>query len=461
LTFLLTWLWQGLAIAGVTAVVVACAPRLSAATRHAIWWVSCAGVLGLPAAYLLLEPGSSSVVPPARVAVPSTPDTLVPSLLLAWGLFAAAALVRIGASIVAVYRLKRSGVEADPLLASRLRRSRAAHLLAHVRVSDGINGACALGLGRPIILLSRSLVTQLDDEALAAIVLHEHAHLDRHDDWWQLFQAIVGACAAWHPAVWLIGRQIAIEREAACDDRVLGRASDAREYARALLRAAEFRQVWAPERRLEIPGAAVSMSMLRLRVRRLLDARMHRASGPALPTRALAAFAMTMIVAAGARIPTMIVFDDVGALLPGVEHAWFARVAGAALPAAVRPTVRRPAYLQLRAAQLPTAGVLATEPTPAVPQVAIVGEPLALAGDVSVVVPEAPVSSPASRTAREDIGAASGVALSSAPRASRAAPPDTSPPRGPWITLGRSASAGGVSIGRFFTRAAKGIAGSF
>ena len=96
-------------------------------------------------------------------------------------------------------------------------------------------GACALGLGRPVILVSRSVADALSDESLDEIVMHEQAHLDRYDDWSQLLLAVVGSLAGLHPAVRFLARRLDVDREAACDDRVVSCTGAARRYASSLL----------------------------------------------------------------------------------------------------------------------------------------------------------------------------------------------------------------------------------
>ena len=51
MTLIVTWLWQGLAIAWITAAAVRAMPRLNAATRHAVWWLALAAVLAIPVAH--------------------------------------------------------------------------------------------------------------------------------------------------------------------------------------------------------------------------------------------------------------------------------------------------------------------------------------------------------------------------------------------------------------------------
>src|SRR4029079_7242963 len=86
---------------------------------------------------------------------------------------------------------------------------------AQVRISGEISGACAIGFGRPTILVSAGLAAALNDEALESIILHEHAHLQRYDDWARAVQCVLLGVARWHPAVRWISRPIDVERETA------------------------------------------------------------------------------------------------------------------------------------------------------------------------------------------------------------------------------------------------------
>ena len=76
---------------------------------------------------------------------------------------------------------------------------------------------------------------KLSDESLDEIVMHEQAHLDRYDDWSKLLVAVVGSLAGLHPAVRFLARRLDVDREAACDDRVVSRTGATRRYASSLL----------------------------------------------------------------------------------------------------------------------------------------------------------------------------------------------------------------------------------
>jgi len=144
---------------------------------------------------------------------------------------------------------------------------------AELRMSDEVSGACALGLGRPVILVSRAWVDALSDDDLDQIVMHEHAHLARYDDWLRMLQAVIASVAGLHPAVRFILRKIDVEREAACDDLVVSRTGAARRLAACLVNAATASAITAGAYEPEVvPGAVRSASALHVRVTRLLDA---------------------------------------------------------------------------------------------------------------------------------------------------------------------------------------------
>ncbi len=455
MTVLVTWLWQGLGIAFATAGLLACLRTVSAATRHAIWWIACAAVLGLPLAYAIRSPSPVAIAPaPSAIPLPAGPEWLPLFACVAWVVFAAAGLVRVGRSVVTVFRLKRTGQPLDAALAARLGAAPGAGSAGpELRRSDRAAGACALGLGRPVILLSASLIDRLDDEALAAIVVHERAHLERHDDWWQLLQAVVTALVGWHPAVWFVGRRIALEREAACDDHVLGRIGVARQYARALVEAAEARRAAVHGfDRAAIPGAA---SGLRHRIRRLLDPTLDRGTRPAFVVSLAGAAALTLAVAGAARVPPMVVFVEAVTRMPTVgapsPRDWGVVLPRLALPSldAVRPasavqTRPLPALVPARAPEEPSdadGADQAAEPTAAVDLASA-----ALVPPVSTGGPEPPPvlasRAPWDAFARSSTATAQALARSG-------------------VTTGDRLKRAGLSIGRFFSNTGKGVASRF
>src|SRR5688500_3045117 len=77
MTIALTWLWQGLALAGLTALLLRALPHLNAATRHMIWWAALVAVLCIP---LVLVAGTVGDVLPGPL--PPEGERVRPALVL-------------------------------------------------------------------------------------------------------------------------------------------------------------------------------------------------------------------------------------------------------------------------------------------------------------------------------------------------------------------------------------------
>jgi HEAT repeat protein/beta-lactamase regulating signal transducer with metallopeptidase domain len=134
--------------------------------------------------------------------------------------------------------------------------------------SGEITVPVAWGLFQPVILLPHS-AREWPDQRFRVVVLHELAHVRRWDYAWHVV-AIVARALYWpNPLVWIASRRAALDREQACDDRVIeaGEAPDA--YAGHLVALAR-----SCRSRHATLGGAVAMaprSTLGARVRAVLD----------------------------------------------------------------------------------------------------------------------------------------------------------------------------------------------
>lgn len=110
-----------------------------------------------------------------------------------------------------------------------------------VAVSSRISVPMMMGVLRPVILLPLSAVSDLSADELEAILLHELAHIKRHDYLVNIIQSAIESLMFFNPFVWLASHIIRREREHCCDDMVLAHSSSPFPYARALAQLEAYR----------------------------------------------------------------------------------------------------------------------------------------------------------------------------------------------------------------------------
>jgi GWxTD domain-containing protein len=148
--------------------------------------------------------------------------------------------VRTTVAWMAAERLRRRGVCRAPQawrlrlmgLAARMCVSEPVQLLESALVKMPV----VVGYLRPAILMPAGLLSAMRPEQIEAILLHELAHIRRHDYLVNLLQALVEGLLFYHPAAWWISAVIRAEREHCCDDLAAAAigADGAYEYALAL-----------------------------------------------------------------------------------------------------------------------------------------------------------------------------------------------------------------------------------
>jgi beta-lactamase regulating signal transducer with metallopeptidase domain/HEAT repeat protein len=197
----------------------------------------------------------------------------------------------------------------------------------------GVPVPVAFGLLRPRVLLPPE-ADEWPVERRRAVLLHELAHVQRHDCLTQAVAQLACALFWFHPAVWWAAARLRVERERACDDRVLASRTRASDYADHLLEV--VRSLRAT--RLAALGAVsfAKKSSLEGRLIAVLDPARDRRAVRLRNTIPAAALAALMVLPLAALEPSR--------AQAGSKHAQKAHKSRPADPAEARPSrVERPA----------------------------------------------------------------------------------------------------------------------
>ncbi|MGB6984585.1 MAG: M56 family metallopeptidase [Candidatus Aquilonibacter sp.] len=263
-TVLLNGLWQGGLIALIAGVITICVPQRHAATRYAVWFSALIALAVVPVA-TLWHPEPAITTLPAPLEITATTTTILAShAASAVGIWLIA--LWLAGVTVCLARLLRSHLRIARIIKAALP---APNLGPNVLTSRDVAYPIAAGLFAPTVILPANVAATLERGDLEAIVRHERAHIARHDILTNLAQRLIEACLFFNPWVYVIGRQLLKEREAACDDWAVNATGEPDRYASCLAQLASGSQ--PPRTPLLTPSAMGSRRMLVGRIARLLN----------------------------------------------------------------------------------------------------------------------------------------------------------------------------------------------
>ncbi|PSL19271.1 M56 family metallopeptidase [Chitinophaga ginsengisoli] len=254
-------LWQGLLLAVITAMLLQFTKRASARWRYniifiqfvlfilaCIWTffrgmngpsesiVPLAGTIGQNASQLLqLNAINIQQFADAGAAYISTHASL---LVLIWAIFFTFRSFRMVQGLIYLQKTKQqyTPVTADwqerlALLCNKL------HISKHIRLLESARVKVPMIIGhlKPVILMPAGLLTGLPVEQLEAVLLHELAHIRRHDYIVNLLQTLCETVYFFNPGLLWISGLLRDEREHCCDDIALGQTGNKKEFIQALI----------------------------------------------------------------------------------------------------------------------------------------------------------------------------------------------------------------------------------
>jgi GWxTD domain-containing protein len=278
-------LWQGAIAAGLLAVF-----RTSRA-RYVAGCVALAAILcGFTFTFWTFLPEEGLARSARELATPVQPLSVAPAAsagtsaragdLLAWLTplwITGVVLFQLRAAVgwMAGRRLRLRGVCEAPKrwrctlgeLAARMRVYRPVQLLE----SGLAEVPVVVGYLRPVILVPAGMLSAMPPEHVELILLHELAHIRRHDYLVNLLQTVAEGLLFYHPAVWWISRVVRAEREHCCDDLAVAVSSRGGAYEYALALTALEQSRWGTGRHWNVAaGVAATGGKLMTRIHRLL-----------------------------------------------------------------------------------------------------------------------------------------------------------------------------------------------
>jgi uncharacterized protein (TIGR03435 family) len=262
---LLYFLWQGIVLSFLYGGVRRWMARLSPNARYMAACLTLAAMMAAPiATFLWLAPAPGAPGPPppdasARILnlppQPSGVAVLVPAfangersgawitqaspwIVAIWFFGAALCWLRLAGGWWVTSRIRSHQIRSAPRewletlthLCARIRLSRPVRLLVSARVAV----PTVVGWFRPVVLVPLGALNGLPAEHTEALLLHELAHIRRHDYLVNVLQSVAESLLFYHPAVWWVSGHIRTERELCCDDLAVAATGDAFTYATAL-----------------------------------------------------------------------------------------------------------------------------------------------------------------------------------------------------------------------------------
>lgn len=273
--------------------VVVLAKRAAAATRHAILAGAQLAALALPLLTSLVPPLPLIPAPRPLRAISAAPAPIIETT----GAAAPQSSRRTPDPLPLIW-LAGAALVATAKLLSYARAIRIVRRTGGLFTDDG--GLFTDDVEQPSTfgrrILLPSAARQWSSDRLRIVLLHEQAHVARHDTLLMLLSDAVCAVYWFHPLAWLVARRARLERERACDDRVLGSGISATDYAAAMLDVAR-----GLTHRAAMPMA--ERSQIEVRIRSILDPRTRRRSAHGAATMLAIVLAAPLLAALHGSVP--------------------------------------------------------------------------------------------------------------------------------------------------------------
>ena len=231
-------------------------------------------VPGLPARVPRQDLGASAAIPASAsgfdlMSFAKQLDTLANALPWIWVFGSPLTFGLLATGIIGVERFRRQArclTDGElPEIARRLCAALGVVRPVSLAVCDRVTGPLLIGVIRPLILLPPAVLTGWTPDQIEMALLHELAHIRRHDNLINLIQRVIEALFFFHPAVWWVSGWVRLEREHCCDQLVVTHTGRARPYAEMLATLA------TPDALSRYGAVAMAERPVVTRIRRILN----------------------------------------------------------------------------------------------------------------------------------------------------------------------------------------------
>ncbi|WP_081922376.1 M56 family metallopeptidase [Janthinobacterium sp. RA13] len=237
---LLYFVWQGVIVGAVSAVLLWLLRHASARWRYAVCALALLLCLCIPTVHLLSLLSGTALIQLPVTAPPAWRAALqawMPALVLAWSAGVGLMSLRLCLGLAWVGKLRRQAVAAPAIWQARLdalAQRMGLHGRPPLKLHAGLASPVTVGFWRPVVLLPAALLSGMPVALLEALLAHELAHVRRWDYLVNLLQSVAEALLFFHPVVWWLSARMRAEREQVADALAAQALKDPQQLATAL-----------------------------------------------------------------------------------------------------------------------------------------------------------------------------------------------------------------------------------
>lgn len=279
----LHFLWQGAAIGVIAAIVLVLVDNSRASARYTISCIalaSCAAIFLATFAYALVPAGAAGTTigplpadfapagaPTAPPQAATLPLQLVQGIAGLWIAGVVVLQSRLALQCMMIRRLTMRAVSAPTAnwIATFEALKRDLRVSPRVRIlrSAAADVPMVAGWVSPVVLVPVSAFASLSPDQLKAVLVHELAHIRRHDHVLNAIQILIETALFFHPVTWWLSNQVRTERENCCDDAAVRSSPHPRIFAEALARLETIRSA-SPQAALAATGGPLMSRIARI-----------------------------------------------------------------------------------------------------------------------------------------------------------------------------------------------------